>query len=148
MQGIADDAVVGLLAREAKARIVRWPVHDERQRDGLAALATVVGTHADIVLGVGCAALVDGMQDGRRVLLVEHWQSPHLPVVVAGMRVVGEFDIDGPVIVQAVLYLQANLVIGQLRQEGKGSLRQVKSHDGYSFVSGRDQSRPYTSVLR
>src|SRR5579859_2500004 len=138
MQGIANDAVVRLLARQAKARIVRWSVHDKRKSDGLAALATVVSAHPDIVIWVGPAALVDLIQDRCRVLLVEHRQPPHLPVGITWVRVVGELNVERPVVVQAILYLHTNLVIGQRRQEGKCSLRQVKSHSVHSFVSGRE----------
>src|SRR2546421_1756421 len=81
-------------------------------------------------------ALVDLIQDRRRVLHIKHRQSPHLPVGIAWVGVIGELYIDRPVVVQTVLHLHANLVIGQRRQEGKRSLGQVKSHNGTSFNKG------------
>src|SRR5260370_35644539 len=82
---------------------------------------------------VGSAALVDFVEDRSGVLLVKHRQSPHLPVCIARMGIVGELDIERPIVVQTVVHLHAYLVVGQRRQKGKRSLCQVKSHDGHSF---------------
>src|SRR6266568_8383536 len=132
MQGVAHDTVMGLLAGQPEARILWRPVHDERDGDGLTTLTAVVGAHPDIVTGVGFAALVDLIQNCCRVLDVKHRQSPHLPVAVARMGIVGELYIYRPIIVKAILYLLADLIVGQWRQEGKCSLRQVKSHSNKS----------------
>src|SRR5438874_1473983 len=122
MQGVAHDTVMGLLTGQAETRIVWRPVHDEREGDALAPLAAVVDTYPDIVMRVGFATLVDRIENGHRIPDVKHWQSPHFPVGVARMGIVGKFYVDGPVVVQTVLYLHTDFVVGQRRQEGKGSL--------------------------
>ena len=105
-----------------------WPVHNERKSKGLTALLAVVGTYPDIVIRVGFTALVDLIENRRRVFHVEHWQPPHFPVGIAGVWIVSELYVDRPIVVQAIFCLQANLVVSQRRQEGKGSLGQMKSH--------------------
>src|SRR6266702_134447 len=124
---------MSLLTQQAETRIVRRSVHNERESNRLPSLAAVISTHADIVMRVGFAALVDLMQNRRWILFIKHWQSPHLPIGVARMGIIGELYIDGPVVVQTVLHLLTNLVVGQRWQEGNRSLRKMKSHIRNSF---------------
>src|SRR6266487_3805879 len=133
VQRVVYNAIVHVLPRQAEAGIVGWPVDDKRERERLTPLAAIVGAHADVMVRVGPAALVDLVQNRCRVFHIEHGQAPHLPVAVARVRIIGELYIDGPAIVQAVLYLQADLVVAQIRQEGKRALCQMKCHESSSL---------------
>jgi hypothetical protein len=84
MQRIADNTVMYFLTGQAEAGIVRRSVYDEREGDGLAAFAAVVGTHPDIVIWVGSTALVDLIQDCSRILHVKQkYSMAKVSVVVA-----------------------------------------------------------------
>src|SRR6266566_4844115 len=111
-----------LLTRQGKAWIMGWPVHNKRDGKGLTALPAVVGPHSNVVIRVGFTALVDLIEDGRRIHYVEHRQPPHFPIRIAWMRIISEFDVNRPVIVQTVLHLHPNLIVGQRWQERKCSL--------------------------
>src|SRR5438105_13289518 len=52
MDGIANGAVMCLLALHVEAGIMRRPIHDERESDRLTALAAIVGAHADVMVRV------------------------------------------------------------------------------------------------
>ena len=68
MECIADNTIMCFLARQTKARIVGWSVHDEREGDSLPTLAAIVCTHPNIMMRVGSAALIDLIQNRSRVL--------------------------------------------------------------------------------
>src|SRR2546421_5169501 len=121
-----------ILAEQMKARIVRRSVHNERETNRLTTFTAVVGTYPDIVIRIVSTTLVNLLHDAYRIFHVKHRQSPHLPVGIARMGIVGKLYIYRPIIVKTILYLLADLVVGQWRQEGKGSLRKVKSHSNKS----------------
>ena len=113
MQGIPYDAIMSILAEQMKARIVRRSVHNERETNRLTTFTAVVGTYPDIVIRIVSTALVNLMHDAYRIFHVKHRQSPHLPVGIARMGIVGELYIYRPIIVKAILYLLADLIVGQ-----------------------------------
>ncbi len=71
---------------------------------------------------IGLAAGAHFGHDAGGVVQVEHRHAPHLPVGVAGMRVVGELDAHGPFLAQAIFDLRRNLRVGEIGQEGEGAL--------------------------
>ncbi len=81
-----------------------------------------------------CSALGELGHDPGGVVQVEHGVAPHVPVGVARVRVVGVLDRDRPLVVEAVLELSADLVVGQVGQEGEGSL--CDAHGGSSLRVG------------
>src|ERR1700712_844894 len=119
---VADLAVTSLLAVQAEARFVGGAVDQEGQGDGLPAEARVVGDDPHVALRVLLAAGADLVHHRGRVGQVEHRQSPHVPVRVAGMRVVGGLDRDRPLVAERVVDLEPDLVVGQVGQEREGSL--------------------------
>src|SRR5439155_25020147 len=134
LQRIVGHPVVRFLASQGEGWIMRWPVHHKREGESLTTLPAIVGPDAYIVIWVSFTALLDLIENRPRILHVKHRQPPHLPIAVAWMGIISELDVDRPAIVQAVLYLHANLVVGQRWQEGKCSLGQMKSHIGNSSM--------------
>ena len=51
------------------------------------------------------------------VRIVEHRMRPHVPIGIAGVRIVRKFETDRPAIVDAILYLPGNLIVREIGQE-------------------------------
>ena len=130
VQRVLDAPVRGLLPVQPEAWLVGGPVDDEAQRGRLPAEARVVCHDPDVVVGVGGPAGGDLVQARRGVGDVEHRQPPHLPQHVARMRVVGELDRHRPALVNGVLDLGADLVVGEVGQVGERALGDP--HEGSS----------------
>ena len=72
---------------------------------------------ADVFVAMQLAAFAELDQDALGVPEIEHRQAPHLPIGVPGMRIVGVFEVHRPAVVQAILHLRENLIVGQIGQE-------------------------------
>src|SRR5919106_2724236 len=128
VQRVPDHPVSALFAVEPEPGLVRRPVDDEAQRRGLPPVPAVVPVHLDVVVRERLAAGVDLEHDGGRVLEIEHRQPPHLPVRVARMRIVRVLHGHRPAVVETVLDLRLDLLVGERWQVGKRPLGHV--HDG------------------
>ena len=86
--------------------------------------AGVVGDELDVVVGVGLTAGPDLAQHDLVVLgqQLEVRLSPHLPVGVARVGVVGVLDAHRPPLVQRVADLRGDLLVGEVGEEREGSL--------------------------
>src|SRR5947209_5408105 len=135
VEGVAELPVVALLPLQPEARLMLGPLDDEAQRRRLPPQGAVVRVDPDVLLGVGLAAAGDLEQDRRGVAHLEHRQAPHVPQKVAGVGVVGVLDRDRPAVVDAVLHLGLDLLVGEGRQVGEGPLRDV--HRRSSLTSRR-----------
>src|SRR5262245_16241416 len=93
---VADVAAGRFLPVEAQSGFVLWPVDDEGDPDRLPTVRGVEAGDADVAVAVDAAAVVELFHDAGRIAQVEHRQSPHLPIGVARMRIVGELDVHGP----------------------------------------------------
>src|ERR1700756_3405069 len=116
IRGIGPRGVAGvgaglLLPVEPETGLVFRAVDDEGDPDRLPSVARIEARNADVAIAVDAPAVVELLHDAGRIAQVEHWQSPHLPIGVAGMRVVGELDVHGPTLVQAILNLSRDLLV-------------------------------------
>jgi hypothetical protein len=53
--------------------------------------------------------------------------------VLRGWRIVGKFEADSPTVVDAILHLRGDLLVGQIGKEGEGSLSDA--HGDCSLVA-------------
>ena len=115
---------------ELERLLDRRPVDDERKRRRLAGIRRVVRDHLDVVLREGLPRGADLPHDVLRILdlRVEHGQAPHLPVRVARVRVVRVLDRDRPVVLERISQLRLDLLVGEVRQEREGPLRDAHDH--------------------
>src|SRR6478735_1036476 len=90
--GVSDSAVGTFGPFEAETRLLGGALDDEREGGGLPAETSVIGVESHVGVGVRGPAGIDLEQDPGGVLEIEHRQAPHLPVHVAWVWVVGEFD--------------------------------------------------------
>src|SRR5262249_45360259 len=125
LRRIPHGAAGRLLTLEPEAGLVGWPVDDEGELDRFPARRSVEGDDADIAVAIDPAAIRELQHQRRRVRAVEHRVTPHLPIGVARMAVVGEVQADRPAIVDAVLDLSPDLVVAEVGEEGKGALGYV-----------------------
>src|SRR5882757_8002941 len=95
-RGVADIAAIDLMPLQAEAGLMLRPVDDERQPLRLPAMAGIERRHPDVTVTIHLAAFVELHQHARGVAEIEHRQPPHFPEIVAGMRIVGEFDVHRP----------------------------------------------------
>src|SRR2546430_9791848 len=70
-----------------------------------------------VVVGVRLPATVDLVEARRGVLGVEVREAPHLPVHVAGVRVIGELHRHRPVLVDAILDLRSEEHTSELQSQ-------------------------------
>src|SRR5439155_14433411 len=70
----------------------------------------------------------------RRILELEHWYSKHFPVRVARVRIVGVLDGACPALVERVLNLRTDLIVGQVGEKRKRTLSHA--HGGSSDGCG------------
>src|SRR5207247_434572 len=119
---IARVATGSLLSIEPEAWFLLRPVHDEGDTNRLPAVAGVKAADANVAVAVDTAAIREFAHDAGGIAQIEHRQAPHLPIGVAGMRVVGELDIHRPAFLETILNLRRDLLIGEIRQEGKTTL--------------------------
>ena len=102
------------------------PVDDEGDPHRFPAMAGIEAEDADVAVAIDLAALVELHHHAGGVLEIEHRQAPHLPIGVAGMRIVGELDVHRPALVEAILHL-------------RGDLSSVRS--------GRNEKQPWVSRM-
>src|SRR5690349_894601 len=99
---VADVATDRFLPIKPETRLLLRPVHDEGEPHRLPTRRRIEARDADVAVAIDTTAIVEFFHDACRVAQVEHWQSPHLPISIAGMRVVGEFDVHRPTLVEAI----------------------------------------------
>src|SRR6266404_2148204 len=121
-RGVADVAAGHFVPFKAEARLLLWPVDDERQPHRLPAMAGVESRHPDVAVAVNLAALGQFHHHAGSVAKIKHRQAPHLPEIIAGMRIVGELDVHRPTLLQAILDLARDLLVGEIGQEGETAL--------------------------
>src|SRR6266508_5977716 len=96
--------------------MVTRPLHDEAQGDGLPSHCGLEGIDLYVVVREGGPAAVDLEENGVGIDIVEVRQAPHLPVVVARRRGVGELDAQRPSELDRPVDLRGDLIVGQGRQ--------------------------------
>src|SRR6202165_4843974 len=136
MKRVANDAIFRLLPFQPKARLVSGPVDDELQAGRLLRELGVVQGHPDIEVGERFATPLHLIESRRCILDVEHRHAPHLPVDVPRMRVVGELHRRSPAMVDPVLDLDLDLLVGQVRKVRERTLRDPKARP-HHFVAPR-----------
>src|SRR4051794_18892339 len=136
--GVADRATAHLLPHQLELGFLRRAVDDERDPHRFPPMAGVEAAEADVSGAIHSAGFGELHHHAGGVLEIEHRQAPHLPIGVAGMRIVGELDVHGPTIGQAILHLLGDLVVGQIGQEREAALGQlhVKSPQTVSSAVG------------
>src|SRR5918996_1236325 len=124
VQPVRDGAVMPVRPLEPEPRLVRGTIDNEAQRGRLPAVACVVGDQLDVVVWKALAAGGDlsYCEVGVVGRQVEQRHVPHLPVGIAGMRVVRVLHRNRPAALQRVADLRLDLLVGQVRKEGKGAL--------------------------
>src|ERR1700682_1594823 len=85
-------------------------------------MAGIERRHPDVAVAIDLAAFIELHQHARGVAEIEHRQPPHLPEIIAGMRIVGEFDVHPPAFAEAILRLPGNLLVGEIGQERETAL--------------------------
>ena len=123
---------IDLVPLEPEAGLVLGPVDDERQPQQFPAMAGIERRHPDVAVAIHLAAFGQFHHHASGVAQVEHRQSPHLPEIVAGVRIVGEFDVHRPALLQAILDLAGNLLVGEIGQERKAALGDA--HDPAPYI--------------
>ena len=131
--GVAHAAAVDLLPPSPEARLVLRTLDDEGHHHGFPTTVVVEGVDADIGIAIGLAAFIQIHHHAFGVFQIEHRVTPHFPVGVPGMRLIGIFDADGPVFRQDVFDLRGDLGVVQIGQEGKAALSDT--HCRFSFMS-------------
>src|SRR4051812_28090477 len=125
---VVDVAARSLGAHQLEAALVGWPVDDEGHADRLEAPVAVERQHLDVLVRVGLAAGLDFHHHAGGIGDVEHRLSPHIPIGVAGMRVVGRLDRDRPALIERVSYLLRDFLVRQVGEEGELTLCQAHGH--------------------
>src|ERR1019366_7419670 len=148
---IAFDAVAhrapGLFrADEPEAGFVRRPVDDEGQNHRLGAVRRIEGTEPDVMAGERLAAALQLEHHAGCVRYVEHRIAEHLPVDIAGMRIVRVLEPNSPPPGEAEVHLPDDLRVAQVRQERKGPLGD--SHGVRSGSGNRRRRNEIRSVGR
>src|SRR5215471_11748896 len=128
MSRIAQIAAGGFLTVKAEAGLFLRPVDDEGNTNRLPAVAGIEAGDADVAVAIDAPAIGKLLHDARRVAQIEHRQTPHLPIGIAWMRVVGEFDVHRPALLQAILNLSADLRVGEIGQEREAALGYAHGH--------------------
>src|ERR1700733_7580651 len=100
--GVADVAAGHFVPLEAEAGLLLRPVDDERQPQRFPTMAGIERRQPDIPVAIDLAAFIQFHQHAGGVAQIEHRQAPHFPEAVAGVRIVGEFDVHRPAIGQAI----------------------------------------------
>src|SRR3981189_1961368 len=85
-------------------------------------MAGIEHGQTDVTVAVDLTAFIQLHQHPGGITEIEHRQTPHLPEIVSGVRVVGELDVLRPVLAKAILHLSSNLLVGEIGQERKASL--------------------------
>src|SRR5664280_2699787 len=119
---VLDLAVPLLRPLHVKTGLVFGALHDEAQHGGLPALGSVVAVHLDVEVGECRTARIDFSHDIVGIREIEHGQSPHLPVHVSRMGVVGILDRQSPAIDKAISHLAFDFVVSEIGQIGKRPL--------------------------
>src|SRR5208283_1319522 len=133
---VALRTAIDFLPLQLEARLFLRTVGDERQPYAFPSRRRIERREADIRPAlVDLAALRQLIQDSSRILEVEHRLAPHVPIGVAGMRVVGELDVHRPTVALAVGDLPGDLLIRQVGQETEGTL--CYTHDGCLLLRRR-----------
>src|SRR5581483_4760918 len=109
-------------ALQFKTRFVLWPVHQEAQHGCLPAFLAVITVEFYVLIGESPPACSDFRHRHFRITPIEHGHSPHLPITVAGMGIVGMLDRYGPAIRHAITNLGDNFVVPEVGQIRKGTL--------------------------
>src|SRR3569832_2252224 len=111
---------------------------NERQGRRLLAARAVERGQADVMAGKGLAAIVDLHEEAAGILEIEHGHAEHYPVGVARVRVVGVLDVDRPAVLECVLDLRGDLLVGEIRQKRELTLRDavasIGHHNALSFT--------------
>src|ERR1019366_4384137 len=116
-RGVADVAAVRFMPLKTEPGLVFWPVDDERQPHRLPARTGIERGHPVVAVAVHLAAFVQLHQHAGGITEIEHRQTPHLPEIVSGMRIVGEFDVPCPALAETILDLSGYLLVGEIGQE-------------------------------
>src|SRR5512139_3830012 len=114
LERVADEPPGALLAPQPVAGLLLRTVHDEGEPHGLEASRRVERVQLDVAVRMRLARLAELRHHARRVLQVEHGHAPHLPVGVAGMRIVGVLEGHGPVLSERVLDLLRDLLVREV----------------------------------
>ena len=122
MQRVTDLPVRDLLPVQPEPGLGGWPAHDKAERGCLPPEPRVVGHHPHVLAGAGGPARRDLVHARGRVGYLEHRQAPHLPDDVARVRVIGELDRYRPALVDGVLDLRHDLIVGEIGQVGERAL--------------------------
>jgi hypothetical protein len=80
---VVHDPARALLARKLEPRLLGRSIDDERQPDRLPAQAGVEGDDTNIAVAINLAAFAQFHHQRRRIGIVEHRVSPHVPIGVA-----------------------------------------------------------------
>src|SRR4029450_1126995 len=96
-------------------------------------MAGIVGRHPDVAVAIDLPAFTELHHHAGGIAQVEHRQAPHLPETIAGMRVVGEFDVHRPALAETILHLPRDLLVGEVRQKRKTSLGDT--HDPAPYIA-------------
>src|ERR1700751_4131981 len=119
---VADVAPNRLLAVEPEARLDLRPVDDEGEAHRLPTVRGVEAGDTDVAIAIDPPAVGEFLHDARGVAQVEHRQAPHLPIGVAGMGIVGELKVDRPALVETILDLAPDLLVGEIGKEREAAL--------------------------
>src|SRR6185369_2459912 len=117
VSGIADVAAGVLLALKSESRLLLRAIDDKGYPYRLPAVARIESADANVTVAVYAAAFGKLLHDAGRIAQIEHRQPPHLPIGVARMGIVGEFDVHRPSLFETILDLRRDLIVGQVRQE-------------------------------
>ena len=114
---VADISPNDFLALEPEARLLLRPVDDEGNPDRLPTMTGIETRHSNVAIAIGAAAVSEFHHDSCGILQIEHRKTPHLPVDIPWVGIVGEFDVHCPALVEAILDLSRNLLVGEIGQE-------------------------------
>src|SRR5690606_23254340 len=89
---VADGAALNLLPVDTESRLLFRAVDDKAHADRFPSGRGVEGDDPDIFPAMFLAAFVDLEDHSGGIRIVEHRMSPHLPIGVPGMRIIGIFD--------------------------------------------------------
>src|ERR1035441_9491976 len=119
---VLDLTVPLLRPLHIKTGLVFGTLHDEAQHGRLPALGSVVAVHLNVEVGESPAAFIDFSHDIVGIREIEHGQSPHFPVHVSRMGVIGVLDRYGPAVDKAISHLAFDFVVSEIGQIGKRPL--------------------------
>src|SRR5579883_386259 len=137
---VADRSTLDLLPREPESRLTRRAIDDEGHARGLPATRRIEGGDANVVVREGLAARIELHEHAGRILQVEHGVAMHFPVGVARVRVIGVLDADGPVVLERIVELPGELLVGEIRQERELPLGEALNAVGHHGERLRDQA--------